>query len=514
MKIIVWKAPWFRLILITGAFLLFIPRTQSQFSFSQNCQDAYEAIFALRFTEANTLIANEKKADPNNLLPVYLENYIDFLTLIIGEETKVYDQLKERKNQRVSMLENGRNDSPYYNFCLGEIYLQWAFARLKFGDYATAALEIRKAYSLFAENEKKYPAFTINKIGMGVVHAMVSLVPENYKWMSNIMGLEGSLTSGLNEIRQVVMYSGTDRITMMYKPQATFFLAFLVVNLQKNKKEALPILELFRNPSPDKHQALSPLLIFARATILMKNGLNDEALSALNERLPLSQSLHFYYLDYLEGMARLNKLDYSASICFERFLGGFKGQNYISSARQKLAWIALLRGDTTGYALKMEQVIGHGALIVDEDKQARFEAEKGIAPNVILLRVRLLFDGGYYDRAMNELLNNSVKTIVKSRRDLVEYTYRLGRIHHETGNSAKALENYQLTVLRGKNEPFYFAAGAAYQMGLLYENQGALSKADSAYRLCLTIKPDEYKNSLHQKAKAGLNRLKTTRSKT
>jgi tetratricopeptide (TPR) repeat protein len=501
------------MILITGAFLLFIPRTQSQFSYSQNCQDAYESIFALRFTEANTLIAIEKKADPNNLLPVYLENYIDFLTMIIGEEPKVYDQLKEKKNQRISLLENGRNDSPYYNFCLGEIYLQWAFARLKFGDYAAAALEIRKAYSLFSDNEKMYPSFTINKIGMGVVHAMVSLVPENYKWMSNLMGLEGSLTSGLKEIRQVAMYSGTDRITMMYKPQASFFLAFLVVNLQKSKKDALPILELFRSPAAGKHQTLSPLLVFARATILMKNGLNDEALAVLHERVLFSQTFHFYYLDYLEGMARLNKLDYSASTYFERFLGGFKGQNYLSAARQKLAWISLLRGDTAGYSLQMEQVTGHGNSVVDEDKQARLEAEKGIAPNVILLRVRLLFDGGYYNLSMNELLNNSVKTTVKSKRDLVEYTYRLGRIYHETGNSSKALENYQLTVLRGKNEPFYFAAGAAYQMGLLYENQGAFSKADSAYRLCLTIKPDEYKNSLHQKAKAGLNRLKTAKSK-
>jgi tetratricopeptide (TPR) repeat protein len=95
----------------------------------------------------------------------------------------------------------------------------------------------------------------------------------------------------------------------------------------------------------------------------------------------------------------------------------------------------------------------------------------------------------------------------------VEYTYRLGRIYHETGDTEKAIDYYQQTVTRGKTEPYYFAAGAAYQMGLLYENMGNDARAVSAYSLCLSIKPVEYKTSLHQKAKAGLKRLKTGKPK-
>jgi len=48
---------------------------------------------------------------------------------------------------------------------------------------------------------------------------------------------------------------------------------------------------------------------------------------------------------------------------------------------------------------------------------------------------------------------------------------------------------------------------------LIYENKGAYARADSAYHLCLSIKPREYKTSLHQKAKAGLNRLKKVQPK-
>jgi tetratricopeptide (TPR) repeat protein len=503
-----WKAPTIRFFLVMGAFLVFIPRSSSQFNYDENCQQAYEAILSLKFTDAIKHLAAERNSDPGNLLPVYLENYIDFLTLIIGEEKVEYDQLKDKRGERVRTLENGGKDSPFYNFCLGEVHLQWGLIRLKFGDYTAAAFEIHKANSLFLANAARYPSFLINKTGMGVIHAMVSLVPENYKWVSNMFGLDGSLELGLNEIREVAEYSGPDVITRMYRPQASFFLAFLTLNLQKNKKDAIPILDLLKNNVSGHHQFNSPLLIYARASILMKNGLNEQALAVLKERKSLSSTFHFYYLDYLEGMTRLNKLDDSAATCFKRYIACFKGRNYIRSACQKLSWLAILRGDSNEYYRMNQRVLAEGSSAVDEDKQAEYEAGYGIRPNIVLLRSRLLFDGGYYNLAINELLNNSVKIVIKSKRDLLEYTYRLGRIYHETGNGNKAIQNYERTIILGKSEPYYFAAGASYQMGLIYENKAEFDKAESAYHLCLSLKPQEYKTSLHQKAKAGLNRIK------
>ena len=132
-------------------------------------------------------------------------------------------------------------------------------------------------------------------------------------------------------------------------------------------------------------------------------------------------------------------------------------------------------------------------------------------PNLVLLKARLLFDGGYYDKALNELLNSPTKSFLFTRKDLVEYSYRLGRIYHESGNPDKALSFYRLTIQRGKNDPWYFAAASALQMGLIYESRGDFSRADSAYNVCLECKPAEYKNSLSQKAKAGISRIKSNR---
>jgi len=505
------KAPLVKILLITGAFLIFLPHSRAQYYFNENCRRTYQAVLSLQFAEAHRLIAMEKKADPPNRVPVYLENYIDFLTLFIGENRQDYNRLKNRKQERIRELESGNPDSPFHQFCLAELYIQWAFARINFGDYTHAAFEIRKAHTLLTENRQKYPAFALNRIGLGVVHVIAGIIPENYQWVAGLMGVDGSVETGLKEIRQVAEYSGPDEMTLLYKPEAAFYLAFLTVNLQKNKKEALEVIRLFDS---SQQSLKSPLLIYARASVLMKNGLNDRALAVLRERNNLPGTFPFYYLDYLEGMARLNKLDYSAPVYFSRFIDNFRGSNYIRSALQKIAWTALLRGDTLGFHKSMKLVVQTGSSDVDEDKQALKEAESRMFPNVVLLKSRLLFDGGYYEQALNELLNNNLKNVLRSKRDLVEYSYRMGRIYHETGNSARALEYYRQTIRRGWTEPYYYAAGAAYQMGLLYENAGEWSKADSAYHVCLSIDTPEYKASLDQKARAGINRIKKKSPRT
>jgi tetratricopeptide (TPR) repeat protein len=55
--------------------------------------------------------------------------------------------------------------------------------------------------------------------------------------------------------------------------------------------------------------------------------------------------------------------------------------------------------------------------------------------------------------------------------------------------------------------PYYYAANAALKLGELYEMQNNFDKAIEAYENCLEMKPDNYRISIHQKAKAGLNRL-------
>ena len=479
----------------------------AQFNFTPDCQKAYQSILDLRFAEARQMISSEKAAGPGNLIPLYLENYIDFLTLFIGEERSEYERIKPNFMARIAQLEKGYGTSPYCNFCLGESNLQWAFVQLKFGEYSHAALKVRKAHQYFTANAKSFPDFIPGNIGLGITHILGGVVPDNYKWISNLMGVDGTITQGLKELKNVADYSGNDANYKLFKPEALFYLALVSANLVKDKSEALKIAGLFER----NNKSQSPLLIFASAGIMMKNGMNEQALELLKQRPADAASYPFYYLDFMEGIARLNSLDTSAMADFRNFLSEFRGINYIKSAWQKVGWLQFMKGDTAGYYRDMAKVLREGNAYGDEDRQAVREAESKQIPNLVLLKARLLFDGGYYEKALTEMLSHPARSFLSTRKDLTEYSYRLGRIYHESGNTAKALSYYKLTIQRGRNDPWYFAAASALQMGLIYENRGDLVRADSAYHACLACKPAEYKNSLSLKAKAGITRIKTDR---
>ena len=49
--------------------------------------------------------------------------------------------------------------SPFLLYTQAEIHLQWAFCKIKFGEYVSAAFEVKKAYSLLLNNQKKFPDF-------------------------------------------------------------------------------------------------------------------------------------------------------------------------------------------------------------------------------------------------------------------------------------------------------------------------------------------------------------------
>ena len=81
----------------------------------------------------------------------------------------------------------------------------------------------------------------------------------------------------------------------------------------------------------------------------------------------------------------------------------------------------------------------------DEDKSAWMEAKLGKKPNLKLLKARLLFDGAYYDQAI-EVLDAIVEADLKDKEQEVEFNYRRARVMHETDNTETAKVEYINTI--------------------------------------------------------------------
>jgi tetratricopeptide (TPR) repeat protein len=275
-----------------------------------------------------------------------------------------------------------------------------------------------------------------------------------------------------------------------------------LLNLQGDGTSAWKILHDNGFPQPENLMS-----IYVCAQVGVHGNNNEEALQAFNTSYAKDSYANFPLVDYLHGLALLNKLDSNAASYFKRFVIENKGENHIKSSFQKIAWCYLLQNDTTNYYHFIRKAENLGGTVLDADKQAKKEAETNHAPNPGLLKARLLFDGGYYFEGLAAMQSMPFSNF-HSVDDQTEYLYRLGRIYNEVGKSDSAIIYYAKAIDTGKNLTRYFAANSALESGKIYEKQGDKEKARYYYNLCISFPTHEYKDGLDQKAKAGLNRIK------
>jgi tetratricopeptide (TPR) repeat protein len=458
----------------------------------------------LRFRKADARMQTEKKLNPDNQVPFIIDNYIDFLKVLIGEEEKDFNLLKENKEPRLQKLAAQGKDSPWFLYSQAMIYLQSGMARIKFSEYMNAGLDINRAYRILINNQEKYPDFVMNKAGLGILHSLIGTVPAKYRWATRSLNFDGTIPQGSSEIKEAYQLVQSDPQLKFLMPETAFLLTFVTLNLSADVPSALALAKKFEDSPMASLVKESPLLVYALANIYSRAGENDKVIKLLSECPRTSDRYSFCYLDYMLGVAKLNRLDVDACYPILKFLGNFKGKNYIRSAYMHLAWYYLIQNNQKQYNFYVERIELRGNDQVDNDREAISFAKKNVKPDLPLLKARLLFDGGYYAKATSELEGYKPG----NTKNKLELTYRLGRIYHNWGKMEFAIKYYKETITAGADSPYYFAANSALQLGIIYEKRKEYELARQYYEQVLDMDFDEYQFSISNKAQAGLNRMK------
>ena len=461
-------------------------------------------MMCLRFSKANAMMDTEKKLNSENQVPYIIENYIDFLKVMLGEEEKDFVHLKNNKDYRLQKIAADGKSSPWYLYSQSLVYLQSGVARIKFGEYVNASLDINRAYRLLIENKRLFPDFVMNKAGLGILHSLIGTVPAKYRWAVRSLQFEGTIPEGNSEIKEAYLQVTSDPQLHFLLPETAFLLSFVTLNLSADIPAALSMAEKFKSSAISPLINESPLLIYALANIYSRAGENDKVIKMLTECPATSDRYPFNYLNYMLGVAKLNRLDADACYPLLNFLGNFKGKNYIRSAYMHLAWYYLIENEPQQYNTYIERIKLRGNDQVDNDREAMSFAGKNIKPELSLLKARLLFDGGYYERARHEL--DGFKPADKKAG--LEYSYRLGRIYHNWGKTGEAISFYKETINEGEKLPYYFAANSSLQLGIIYEQRNDYKQSRLYYSKVLDMNFDDYQFSINNKAQAGLNRIK------
>ncbi|MFC1222635.1 tetratricopeptide repeat protein [Pedobacter sp. BG31] len=472
----------------------------ANFDFNSNCLNAYKSIFELKLGNARAYISTEKKQHPNNSIIPLLENYVDYFTVLTSESKADFDRLKGNKSKRLDQISDDDKNSPYYLYAQAEINLQWALIRGRFGEYFNAAMEVKRANNLLQDNSKKFPNFHLNLKGLGLINAVLGNLPDGaLKTALSTFGIKGNLQSGLNMFEKLADNLPKSSYEPFYE-EVVFYYAYVLTDVAHSPQAYAKTMRY-----TERIADTSLLKSYLQSYVCIKNGHSEEAISILARRPEGGVYQPFPYLDYLEGIAHLNKLDLTAGTYFNRFLQTTKGVNFVKDAYLHLGWIALLKGDKGTYVAFASRAVKNGYTYMEKDKQAKAEASAAV-PNIDLLKARLLFDGGYLSRAL-QVIDSKKATDYTSDRDRTELHYRLGRIYDDLGKDDQALTAYQETIDEGRNLKYYFAANAAVQMGKIYERRKNIAKAKEAFNTAIAMKNHEFESSIENQARAGLKRL-------
>lgn len=479
-------------------FLLTIQVASAQdFVWTPGLQRTFTNLQKLRTVASGSATSRE----PTNGVSVFVDDYADMIRLVTSDDDRLFSQLSDREGERLDALKRLDSNSPWQRVLQAEVRLHWAFVKLKFGKEMSASWDVIRAYKLLAENQKRFPDFLPTYKSLGTLHVMIGSVPESYLWVAKLLGLDGNVRQGQQELQRA-------------QQDAQFGLEARLIDLMVRayvlsftEADGQALHRLVRD-HPD-----NLLLHFFGATIEQKNGHSERALTYLLNRPTGSDYQPLPVIDNILGDIYLQKGQYpTAETHFKRFLQGYKGQNFLKDSYYKLFlcyWLAN-QPDSKSRPF-LNRVPNVGRTTVESDKAAQKFAESYVRRGVsshqkVLMRARLASDGGFTDSAL-AYLRPYPETSFVTVPEKAEYNYRLGRIYQHRNDPDEAISYLTRSLALSEPDQLSFGATAALQLGYIYKQKNDRPKARSFFQKALSFKHHEYKNSVDNKARAGMSQL-------
>jgi tetratricopeptide (TPR) repeat protein len=297
--------------------------------------------------------------------------------------------------------------------------------------------------------------------------------------------------------------NSSDQYAQLFENEAVFYYCYLMFYIENKPDE---VFKMVQNKKLDLVN--NQLFTYLAANLAINSKQTDYANQVILARNTSTDYITTNVWDFEMGYVKLHQLQLDEALrYFNNFITNFKGNFYVKDVLQKMSWAHYLKGDKAEAERYRLLTIKNGNTESDADKKAYRDAKKGLWPNELLLKARILNDGGYQKDALAVLQGKTVNDFAKPE-EALEFAYRTARIYDDMDRDEEAVKFYQLAIKLGKDREEYYAARAALQIGYIYEKRNHKARAIAAFQQCLDMGDHEYKDSLDQRAKSGIARCK------
>jgi len=479
--------------------LIFVSqRGYAEYENSPSCQLALQELVSLRIATAREILRQEKKNNPDNAYVLYLEHYCDVVELIILEDQSKYEMFRENYYLRRDRLDEEDENDPYHHLIKAEMKFHLGLSYLKFGGKVNGALKIYRAYNILKSNIENHPDFWLNEKMAGIFSMAFANIPPSIRWATQMLGMRGDIKEGFEQL--ATYQKKVEEIPGL--AEEGIVALYFGYKLKWDEKGGYAF---FSGLDPKFMDCT--LILFFYANSASRSARNDTALEMLDSIAARNIEVNFHGMEYLKGRCKLNKLEPDADIYLLNYLNNYPGTDYKKDVCNRLSWHYRVHGNQANFLKYKNMVKEVGDDLRDRDREANLESELDYDLHINLLKARLLFDGGYYDLSAENLDMVTDKDLQILPYKL-EYHYRWGRVLQRTGELDRAIAELKQTIELGKDEPYTFAARAALQLGLIYEEREQYELAAENFDLCRDIyDSDVTVDGVDNRAEKGLERV-------
>lgn len=453
-------------------------------------------IFNLQFDKAHLKISENHSK--NGFEKDYLKSYSYFFQAFFFQSEAARNKFMEQSGGSLDVFTTRLKTNPYAAEAYSELQFMRAIIAYQQGNYFTSGLSAVKAMIQAENNMELFKDQPATYKMTALYYFFFGSLPDDFKWMARCIGYEGSIKKGFEFIEKHYQHSLSAGDTV----EALILKTLALYNFSDNPENAINFLA----HHPSFHPGNTTLALLY-SSLLVRNGYSSQAEKLILQHTTKNTRARVCQFEYLLGLARLYQLKPESENNFLLFLQLAGDESAKAMACQKLYWFYCLKNDGAKRKEYREKAIEFGSNSFEKDNDLQQLSRYETYNERLLLKARLLFDGGNYSLAEMEL--NKIKNKeALPKETILEYHYRMSRIYHKTGRSLQAIAGYQKVLALGKGERYYYAPYSAIQIASIAESAGDNKKAVSYYKTALEINTGEYKNSISRTAKTALNRLK------
>ena len=418
----------------------------------------------------------------------------DFLDCLMDQTAIATDRFHSRADYWIPFLKKQEPADPVGTAACIEISLYQAVLASQLSDYKTASLSLIRAYREIEKNGQILSVPDRDKLS-GILGILFSVVPEQAARILRMTGVKPAVLgsfAGLRKYYEESVPGTADRL------EGWLLMVTSLKEFSEDTEQAWEFVQQQGNPFPG-----NPLVLYQSALAALKAGHNDEAIRLLEATPDGFPKPLFPAWNYQLGRCYLNRLDLRAEACLNSFLEDPGGETYRHIATLRLAWSRLVHGQPDEFRQLAQAILTLPQPRTPYDKHAVREVKGTDVPDAELIRLRLLFDGGYYDRCLNGCLLRRQDPFL-SGRDAAELDYRTARCYHRLGRREEAISHYLRVISQRDQVQSYWLPNSALQAGFLYKEKGQQDLARTYFELALKLNRYGYREGIERQAKAAL----------